>query len=136
MQFNVRKLNDKDYDQTLVGWWNDWGWQPPQKDFLPDDGAGGIMVLDGEEPVCAGFIYVTNSKVAWVDWIISNKGYRKKPQRRQALELLLETLTDMSHSTGYRYIYALIKSPSLIGIYEKFGYLKGDTYTSEMIKTS
>jgi hypothetical protein len=74
--------------------------------------------------------------VAWVDWIISNKNYRKKPQRRQALEFLIETLTDMSQNTGYKYIYALIKNPSLIETYEKFGYLKGDTYTSEMIKTS
>lgn len=134
MQFNVRKLNEKDYDQTLVGWWKDWGWEPPQKDFLPDYGAGGIMVLDEDEPVCAGFIYITNSRVAWVDWIISNKNYRKKPQRRQALEFLIETLTDMSQNTGHIYIYALIKHPSLIEIYEKFGYLKGDTYTSEMIK--
>jgi hypothetical protein len=136
MDFNIRKLDENDYDQTLVGWWNDWGWTPPSKDFLPDNGAGGMMVLDGDEPVCAGFIYITNSKVAWVDWIISNKNYRKKPQRRQALEFLIETLTDMSQNTGYKYIYALIKNPSLIETYEKFGYLKGDTYTSEMIKIS
>jgi hypothetical protein len=136
MDFNIRKLDGNDYDQTLVGWWKDWGWTPPSKDFLPDNGAGGIMVLDGDEPVCAGFIYITNSRVAWVDWIISNKNYRKKPQRKQALEFLIETLTDMSQDTGYIYTYALIKHPSLIETYEKFGYVKGDTYTSEMIKKS
>lgn len=135
MDFNIRKLDENDYDQTLVGWWKDWGWTPPSKDFLPDNGSGGIMVLDGDEPVCAGFIYITNSRVAWVDWIVSNKNYRKKPQRKQALEYLIETLTDMSQNTGYIYTYALIKHPSLIETYEKFGYVKGDTYTSEMIKT-
>lgn len=135
MDFNIRKLDENDYDQTLVGWWKDWGWTPPSKDFLPDNGSGGIMVLDGDEPVCAGFIYITNSRVAWVDWIVSNKNYRKKPQRKQALEYLIETLTDMSQDTGYIYTYALIKHPSLIETYEKFGYVKGDTYTSEMIKT-
>ena len=57
---------NKDYP-TLVKWWEDWGWEAPSKDFLPDNGKGGIMILDGDVPICAGFTYVTNSKVAWVD---------------------------------------------------------------------
>ena len=77
MEFNIRKLNSTDYDNTLVGWWKDWGWEPPAKDFLPDDGESGLIVLDNDVPVCAGFIYITNSKAAWVDWIISNKKYTK-----------------------------------------------------------
>ncbi len=64
MEFDIRKLNSTDYDEVLVGWWKDWGWEPPAKDFLPDDGEGGFLVLDEDIPVCAGFIYVTNSKVA------------------------------------------------------------------------
>jgi hypothetical protein len=134
MDFVIRPLNESDYESILVGWWDDWKWEPPQKDFLPDDGKGGIMILDGDVPVCAGFIYTTNSKVAWVDWIISNKNYRKKPQRINAIGLLVETLTNISKSTGHKYSYALIKHPGLIGTYEKLGYIKGDGYTGEMIK--
>jgi hypothetical protein len=92
------------------------------------------MVLDGDVPVCAGFVYTTNSKVAWVDWIISNKQYRKKPQRSEAIQLLVETLTNICKNTGHKYTYALIKHSSLIGTYEKLGYIKGDGYTGEMIK--
>ena len=91
--FDIKQLQEGDYEKILVNWWNDWGWEPPQKDFLPEDGKGGMIVYDGDTPVCAGFIYVTNSKVAWVDWIISNKEYRKKPQRSNAIGLLIETLT-------------------------------------------
>jgi hypothetical protein len=131
--FNVRQLNDADYD-TLVGWWKDWGWEPPTREFLPDDGTGGIMVLDGDTPVCAGFVYATNSAVAWVDWIVSNKQYRKKPERTLALKVLIESLTNISKSSGGKYAYALIKHPRLIGLYEEAGYIKGDSYTSEMIK--
>ena len=82
MSFNIRPLNENDYDSILVGWWEDWKWTPPGKDFLPDNGMGGIMVLDEEIPVCAGFMYTTNSKVAWIDWIVSSKEYRKKPHRK------------------------------------------------------
>jgi hypothetical protein len=134
MEFNIRPLKPSDYDEVLVGWWKEWGWEPPMRDFLPSDGVGGIMVLDGDEPVCAGFLYTTNSKVAWVDWIISSKEYRKKPNRSEAIKLLVDTLTNVAKNTGHRYSYALIKSPNLINTYEGLGYVKGDSYIGEMIK--
>ena len=134
MELYIRELNESDYDDILVGWWKQWKWEPPQRDFLPNDGKGGIIVYDKETPVCAGFMYLTNSKVAWVDWIISNKEYNKKPQRKDAIKLLVSSLTDICKKTGSKYSYALIKNQSLIGIYEELGYLKGDSYTAEMIK--
>ena len=67
MELNIRKLHATDYEDLLLSWWKDWGWDAPAKDFLPDNGEGGLIVFDEEIPVCAGFVYVTNSKVAWVD---------------------------------------------------------------------
>jgi hypothetical protein len=134
MELYIRELNESDYDNILVDWWKQWGWEPPQKDFLPDNGKGGIIVYDQDTPVCAGFMYITNSKVAWVDWIISNKEYTKKPHRKDAIKLLVSTLTGICKNTGSKYVYALIKSRHLIETYEQLGYIKGDKYTSEMIK--
>jgi hypothetical protein len=134
MELTIRQLNDTDYENILLNWWNQWGWTAPKKDFLPDEGKGGYIVYDGETPICAGFIYVTNSKVAWVDWIVSNKEYRVKPNRKQAIGLLIESLTNICKMSGSKYIYALIKSNNLIQTYEDLGYIKGDSYTSEMIK--
>ena len=135
MELTIQRLTENDYDNILVGWWHDWEWTPPQQDFLPDNGTGGMIVYDGETPICAGFIYVTNSKVVWVDWIISNKNYTDREGRRLALRLLIQSLTNVAISSGSKYIYALIKNQSLIKVYEEFGYIKGDSYTSEMIKT-
>lgn len=132
MELTIRQLNENDYQETLVKWWKDWGWTAPEKDFLPDNGMGGYIVYDGDIPVCAGFIYVTNSRVAWVDWIISNKEYKEK--RREAITMLIDTLTNLSKMSGSKYAYALIKNESLIKTYESLGYVKGDSYTSEMIK--
>ncbi len=78
MELTTRQIVAEDYDKILVDWWIAWGWKPPVRDFLPNNGTGGIIVYDGETPVCAGFVYVTNSKVCWVDWVISNKDYKKK----------------------------------------------------------
>lgn len=134
MELYIRELNENDYDNILVSWWKQWGWEPPQKDFLPDNGKGGIIVYDQDTPICAGFMYITNSKVAWVDWIISNKEYAKKPHRKDAIKLLVSTLTGICKNTGSKYVYALIKSRHLIETYQELGYIKGDTYTGEMIK--
>jgi len=132
--FEIRPLNEEDYDTYLYKWWSDWGWTAPVKDFLPDNGKGGIMVLDDGEPICAGFIYLTNSKVSWVDFIISNKEYRKKPHRKNAIGLLIETLTNLAERNGSKFCYALIKQKVLQDTYKKLGYIKADSYTSEMIK--
>jgi hypothetical protein len=134
MSLTIRALNETDYDDILVGWWNDWNWDAPNKDFLPDDGKGGIMIMDGDIPVCAGFMYITNSRASWIDWIISNKQYRVKPNRKEAIRLLVASLTVMTENSGSKYGYALIKNKSLIEVYESLGYTKGDSYTSEMIK--
>lgn len=134
MELTIRNLNESDYHNILVDWWVQWNWEPPKRNFLPDNGTGGIIVYDGETPVCAGFLYITNSDVSWVDWIISNKEYKMKDKRREAIILLISSLTNIAKNSGAGYAYALIKNNSLIKTYESLGYIKGDTYTSEMIK--
>jgi len=134
MELTIRNLNESDYHNILVDWWVQWNWEPPKRNFLPDNGTGGIIVYDGETPVCAGFLYITNSDVSWVDWIISNKEYKMKDKRREAIILLISSLTNIAKNSGASYAYALIKNNSLIKTYESLGYVKGDTYTSEMIK--
>lgn len=132
MKFNTTPLQHEDYDNILKGWWKDWGWEAPSRDFLPQDGQGGVMVWDGDTPVCAGFLYNTNSKVAWVDWIISNKEYKKS--RKEALSILIQTLTSVAKNLDNKFAYALIKHNGLIGVYEQQGYTTGDSYNKEMIK--
>ena len=134
MELTINRLSENDYDNILTKWWRDWAWTAPAKDFLPDNGTGGMIVYDGDTPVCAGFIYVTNSSVSWVDWIISNKEYTNKEGRKLALRMLIESLTNICTSSGSKYIYALIKNQHLTKVYEDLGYIKGDSYTSEMIK--
>ena len=133
-ELTVRNLTELDYSNYLVHWWKDWDWVAPVQEFLPDSGKGGVMVMDNDVPVCAGFIYMTNSKVAWVDWIISNKKYNKKPQRKMAISLLIKTLTRMCKDLGFTFSYALIKNESLMNTYKDVGYSEADQYNKEMIK--
>ena len=134
MKLNIRPLQEKDYEDILCGWWKDWRWTPPSKDFLPEDGMGGFIVYDGDTPICAGFMYITSSKATWCDWIISNLKYKDRQKRKEALELLVKTISDKAENLGKKYVYALIKNKPLINVYKKIGFIEGSTYTHEMIK--
>ena len=134
MELNIRSLEVGDYENTLIGWRNDWRWTAPSLDFLPDNGIGGYIVHDGDTPICAGFMYTTNSKAVWCDWIISNLHYKNREKRKDALSLLIQTITDKAKSLDKKYVYALIKNKPLINVYKKVGYEEASTYSIEMIK--
>ena len=83
---DVRYLNKDDYDNILVGWWKSWRWTPPAREMLPQDGTGGVMVsVDGVD-VCAGFMYYTNSKTVWIEYIVSNPEFKDRPKRKEAID--------------------------------------------------
>jgi RimJ/RimL family protein N-acetyltransferase len=134
MKFTIEPLQEGDYENTLCQWWIDWRWDPPSKEFLPEEGTGGFMVYDDGVPVCAGFMYRTNSKVVWCDWIISNFGYKNRQGRKEAIELLINTIVELAGESGNKFVYALIKNKPLINTYKKLGFTEASSYTTEMIK--
>ena len=134
MKLTITPIKENDYENILCKWWKDWKWDPPSKDFLPEDGQGGFIVYEEDTPICAGFMYVTNSKAVWCDWIISNLHYKNREKRKDALSLLIQTITDKAKSLDKKYVYALIKNKPLINVYKKVGYEEASTYSIEMIK--
>ena len=117
-----RKIKEEDWD-TLKKWWDYWpGVEAPPRDFLPDNGTGGIMIEDNEEPVIAGFIYRTNSSCAILEWIISSPNYRGKKKRDEALEFLITCLQTVVKEMGYRTIVAMIRNKKIINLREKFAW--------------
>ena len=131
---DIRKLVSSDYDDILVGWWKDWRWEPPTRDFLPDNGVGGFIVYDEDVPVCAGFMYITNSKVGWSEFIVSNINYRDKEKRNEALDLLIQSISIVLSDVGCRYVYTSLKNKSLVNAYARNGFVKGSEGCTEMVK--
>tara|TARA_R110000824_G_scaffold54463_6_gene150273 strand:+ start:1907 stop:2317 length:411 start_codon:yes stop_codon:yes gene_type:complete len=133
MEFKVRLLEEGDYENTLLKWWKDWKWDAPAKDFLPENGLGGIMVSKGDTDICAGFLYFTNSKAAWCEFLVSNKEY-KDDDRSLAIKVLLDSLSEMGRWKGVKYVYTSLKNDSLIEKYKDCGYIQGSTGCTELIK--
>lgn len=134
MELKVRALQESDW-QTLVNWWSSWeDWKiHPTKESLPMNGIGGLIVEDEESPIVAGFLYLTNSNIAWMEWIISDKNY-KKENKREAIELLINSLEQVAKSTGKDIIFSVSKNKGLLNIHKKLGYTIDENPSCEILK--
>ena len=109
-----RKIIEEDWD-ILKKWWGYWpNSSTPPKDYLPDNGTNGIMIEDNGQPVIAGFIYQTNSKLAIIEGLISNPNYRGKKNRDKAIEVLIACLQDAVKLMGYKYIFGMTNNKKII----------------------
>jgi RimJ/RimL family protein N-acetyltransferase len=134
MKLKVRQLTESDWS-TLVSWWDWWPkWTAPRKEIMPQNGTGGVMVCDGDEGIVAGFLYLTNSESALIEWIISNPNYRHKENRKKAIKLVITKLEEVAKHAGKTYIFCSLQHPSLIKVHEELGYTKDPTPSSELAK--
>ncbi len=132
MQLNIRKLKESDWD-TLCSWWDEWPeWQNPPRDFLPDNGTGGLMV-EKDVPIVAGFIYYTNSKGALLEWVVSNPNY-KEADRKDAIELLINAAEKVCKANGVKYMFSIGRNKSLINSHKKLGWTVDKDPSHELIK--
>jgi len=127
-----RPLNKKDY-KTICSWWKWWRWPVLPKDFLPNDGEGGFMVEKNNIPIVSGFLYLTNSKGAMLEWVVSNPDYKDK-DRKQAIEKLLVDVESFCKSINIKYIFSIGRNKHLIDTHKKLGWHVDKKPSYEIIK--
>jgi len=133
MKFNIRKLKESDWN-TLVSWWDTWPkWQNPPKEFLPDNGTGGLMVYKEDTLIVAGFLYFTNSTAVLLEWIVSNPEYRDK-DRKEAIELLINTAEAVCKEAGKKQMFSIGRNKKLIETHKKLGWIVDPDPSHEIIK--
>ena len=130
----ARRLEYDDYE-LLCQWWREWRWEPPTRDMLPGTGTSGMILFDDSgTPLCAGFLYTTNSHMAWVEFIVSNPHVKTKAIRRAAITKLIDGLSGVAKSEGYKVCYTVAVNESLINKYIECGYTKTGSGYTELIK--
>jgi hypothetical protein len=129
----VRSLNYSDYDNFLCGWWEDWGWNAPTRESLPENGSGGFVVEVDETPVCAGFLYETNSNMAWCEYIISNKKYTKE-NRSEAIIMLINFIALSAKDRGFKFVFTGTNNNPLKNKYTQCGFIETDKGITHMLK--
>lgn len=88
---------DKDYD-TITDWWHKHGSYPPRPDHL--DPTNGLIVEEDGQPLCAGWLFATNSRIAFFEFVVSNPEIRKQ-KRAESLNLLIQEIQKLAKYLGY-----------------------------------
>lgn len=132
MELKVRALQESDWE-TLTSWWKWWRWGEMNRDLLPLNGLGGLMIYKDDIPVVAGFLYLTNSKGALLDWIISNPEY-KENDRSEAIELLISSCEQIAKEQGCSIVFSFTRNKHLINTHKKLGYIVDPTPSHEITK--
>lgn len=132
MELQIRALQESDWE-TMQLWWKAWGWPEVTKDLMPLDGLGGLIVEKDGKAIASGFLYLTNAKVAWTEWIVSDPEYRED-DRVEALKLLVKGLEDVAISQGYKIILSVGRNKGLLNIHKELGYTVDDNPSYEISK--
>ncbi len=130
MKLNIRRLQNSDL-KIVKKWWEQWpDWTAPADDFLPETG---VVIEYDNKPVFVGFIYLTNAKVALIEWIVSDPNWKNK-NRKKALELLITGCENVIKELGYKYGFSVCRYKNLIENHKKLGWVVDDKPSHELVK--
>lgn len=125
-----REYKAEDDYKDLSEWWVAHKWPVVPQEMLPKMG----MVVEDEGGVkcCAGFMYQTDSRLTWIEWVVSNPEVSLR-KRVKAVDMLVGGLVELSKACGYKIRFSSLKSKGLIKIYEKHGFSQTDQGMTTMI---
>tara|TARA_B110000211_G_C14008269_1_gene521866 strand:+ start:874 stop:1296 length:423 start_codon:yes stop_codon:yes gene_type:complete len=91
----IRTIREEDYI-LIDSWWKMINKLPPPRNLLPENGLHGLMACKDGRPIVCTYLYLTNSKFGYCDYMISDTNYKG----RDRFEIVLE-LMNMSIGTAW-----------------------------------
>jgi hypothetical protein len=119
---------------VICGWWEKHSFGQIPLSHLPKNGR---IVADFEtnEPLAAGFIYMTDSKMGWLEFIVTNP-HSNPITRAKAVDALVEELVLLSKDLGIECLFTSTTRDSLSKTLQKHGFRVGDTDTKQLIRSA
>jgi hypothetical protein len=115
--------------EVLPAWWKAWGWPAIGVDHLPETG---LMVSHEGKPVCAGFLYKTDSKFAILEWVVGDPA-ADKSLRHMSVDILVQGLVDEAKRQGFKSVFSSIRHHRLLESYKKAGFMVTDEGMTNVI---
>lgn len=104
------QFNPEIHYNTLIKWWKGHKWVLVPLDSLPDTG---LVCFFGDKPVCAGFLYRTNSNIAWLEWLVCDPKADRN-YRSACIDKLIKELINLAKEDGYKIIFTSVSNKNLI----------------------
>ena len=118
-KINIRKIELEDYEY-INKWWVEQGFQPVSIEVLPMNGLGGLIV-EKEKPIAAAYLYLTNSKMGYIDNLISDPKYISKDRFDVILELMA-ACKKMAEDVGCLDMWAITNNRGILKRCKTLGY--------------
>lgn len=109
-------------------WWKSHGSFPPEPHHLSTTG---IIVEESSQPICAGWLYDTDSKISVFEFVIASPDANRHV-RDASLTYLIDTVKNIASSRGYALIYSSVRGPKYIQRLLKAGFIQVDTGQTHM----
>jgi hypothetical protein len=118
-KINVRKIELEDY-KYINKWWIDQDFDHLNLEILPMKGLGGLIV-EKEKPIAAAYLYLTNSKMGYIDNLIADPKYKSKDRFNIILKLIA-ACKQMAKEVGCLEVWAITNSKGIIKRCEELEY--------------
>lgn len=107
-----------EHQEILERWVKDWDLDPEVLNFNPPTGR--IMYVN-DKPICAGFLSKTDTGVAMISGLLSDKN-SEKHIRSMCLDALINKLEILAQIMGFKMMCVSTVHPDVVTRFEKFGY--------------
>ena len=95
--------------------------------------ANGIIVLNDRLIVAFGFLYLSDSAIAWTEWLTTNPE-AQPAQRHEALDLIIKSLEATARAAGRRILFVSLADRGLISRFIAHGFQAGDEQMTNLTK--
>lgn len=128
-------MNSREYvpaDHRLLStWWKLQDWPTIPQEMLPKTGM--IVENDDHMPICAGFLYKTDSKVCLLEFIIANP-LSDTIERGQALDVLIEDLVAQAKKMDFSMVFTMAGNSRLIQRYQEHKFQLTDKGVTHFVR--
>jgi hypothetical protein len=125
-KFEAVKFEHKSHMDLLAAWFNEREFPCPDSRYLPPTG---YLIIGHGYPICAGFLFKTDAKIASISHLISDIGLDFE-LRSDALDFLLSKLTQEATMAGFEIVTCATNLDRLMGRFIKHGFKKTDENVS------
>lgn len=122
----AHKFNYEEHAVMVGKWLTKHSFPLPPKDLLPDIG---FLVDDA----ACGFLYTTNSKLGWVEWVFSNPE-KPKEDRAAALDVVFKLLENVANQVGITALFSAASIPGYAAVLERNNFKSTDKNITHYIK--
>lgn len=125
-----RRIRAEDYDM-LASWWAAQKFPVIPWEALPQIG---VLIGDENEPLAAGWLYQTDSCIAWIEWVVANPKPQDRKLRSLAIDAVISALTTQAKEIGAKMIFTSNKHARLGKRFKDQGFQHTDSGVNHFLR--